>query len=157
MRSDTQKKWSRILYKAPWRCMRKLRELAENLNLHGFQFKATAIQHKQLCSSATYPHVLPILNLSLLFWPALSTKSQLPAFHIPQSWRHNLQFFPSHTPQPLQKTGIQRGVNRCIKSICCLNLLQTGGRIRLAADAIQWNLASELWRAKLLVKCLICQ
>lgn len=88
-------------------------------------------QHKQLCSFATYPHFLPILNLSSLFWPQLSIKSQLPASHIPQSWGHKLQFSSPTLFNPLENrdTGWR---SHCIKSICRLNLLQSGAWIRPA-------------------------
>ncbi len=76
--------------------------------LCGFHFKATASQHKQLCSFATYPHFLPILNL-LNHFHCYGQSSPICLscllFHIPQSWGHKLQFFSPTLFHPLEKQG----------------------------------------------------
>lgn len=136
------REWRNVLYKAPWRCVGKLRELAETQSASNSlwiwiqsHFKATSSQNKQLCSFATYLHFMPILDPSLLFWPQLSIKSQLPAFHIPQSGGRKLQFSSPTLFNSLENrnTSWRSG---CIKSIYRLNLLQF-----LAAAAIPQNLA----------------
>lgn len=130
------REWRNVLYKAPWRCVGKLRELAETQSASNSlwiwiqsHFKATSSQNKQLCSFATYLHFMPILDPSLLFWPQLSIKSQLPAFHIPQSGGRKLQFSSPTLFNSLENrnTSWRSG---CIKSIYRLNLLQSGAWIR---------------------------
>lgn len=101
-----------------------LQKLIVHQILCGFpskHFKASASQQKQLCSFATYPHFLPIVNLSSLLWLQLSIKSQLLALHIPPSRGHKPQFLSPTLFSSLENgdTGWQ---SHCIKSICRLNL-----------------------------------
>lgn len=78
-----------------------------------------------------YPNVVPILNLSFIVWPQLSINPQMPALRIPQSWRHKPPF-SSPTLCRLLENRDTSWRSHCIKSICLLNLLQTGSWIRPA-------------------------
>lgn len=86
-----------------------------------FLASASQSQQKQLCSFATHPHFLPIVNLSSMLWLQLSIKSQLLALHIPPSRGHKPQFLSPTLFSSLENgdTGWQ---SHCIKSICRLNL-----------------------------------
>lgn len=92
------------------------------------QFKATASQHKQLCSCATYLH---FVNLSSLFWLCPISSLSCLLFAFLGHGDISLSFPLPHSVAPLENRDTDWR-SRCIKSICRLNLLQSEAWIRSA-------------------------
>lgn len=108
------------------RCMKASQNSISNLFLS---------PKKQVCSFANNPHIVPILNPSLL--PVHSSGSQLPALKIPVMGDVSFRF-----PLPLFKPSENKDAawqSCCIKSICRFFIAEPG--LGLCLAAIQQNLA----------------